>query len=168
MHPPDFRTSFSSIKPMDLQSGRSVSRKVNNILHRETQEQNYQFDLTVNTVARLVSPGSLDFGGSEFKPAETETIEPQKRDPDDDYGWWNLDAGTYHIEYNETVQPDDHPVLLVPLQRLIQAGATHPTQIVTSKSDPLEMLLNVGNGGCNLKENCRVTGVYITNSELSI
>lgn len=145
---------------MEFQSGRSVSRAIEQILHRDTQEQNYRFDLTVNTVSQLVSPGSLDFGGSEFEPADSEPIEPEKRDPDDDYGWWNLDTGTYAIEYNETVQPGDDALLLIPLQRLVRAGASHPVQIVTEDLGPVQMLLDVGEAGCNLKENCRVTGVY--------
>ncbi len=145
---------------MSFQPGRSVSKAIDNILHRETQEQDHRFDLTVSRVSRLVSPGSLDFGGSEFEPAETEPVTPEKRDPNDDYGWWNLTSGTYRIDYNETIEPDQDPLLLVPLQRLLRAGATHPPQIVTTDSTPLRMLLDIGSGGCNLKENCRVTGVY--------
>lgn len=146
---------------MGLQSGNEVLKRIQDIVHGDTQVQSSRVDLTVNTVFEITGGGALDFGGSEFEPAETERVATEKKHPDDDYGWWHLEPGTYLIEYNETLQPGENPLLLTPLQRLIQAGASHASQVVTEDEDPVQTLLEVGDGGCHLKENCRVTGTYV-------
>ncbi len=146
---------------MGFQHGNTVCQVIDGIVHQETQERARRVDLTVNSVYELEDSGSLDFGGSEFRAATKEPVEPTKKNPEDDYGWWHLDPGTYFIEYNETIDPGDGVVLLIPLQRLIEAGATHTTQSVTEDEDDLLTLLEVGSAGCNLKENCRVSGAYV-------
>lgn len=146
---------------MVFQKGNEILERVNDILHKDTQVQSRRVDLTVNAVYELTGAGALDFGGSEFEPAPVDLVDTEKKHPDDDYGWWNLGQGTYLIEYNETLSPGDMALLLTPLQRLNQAGATHASQVITDDSEPVQILLEVGDGGCRLKENCRVTGVHI-------
>lgn len=132
------------------------------LVHLDTQRAARGLDLTVDAVHRIAGAGRLDFGGSEFEPAEWEELEPALADPSDDYGWWRLEPGTYAIRYNETVELDETRVARIsPLGRLLRAGASHPCFVIDESPDPLETLLAVGDGGCRLKENCRVSRLLI-------
>lgn len=148
---------------MSTQPNNSLLELIHDLIHEETQVQGNRVDLTVNRVFELTEAGALDFGGSEFEPAETQQLEPVKKNPDDDYGWWHLDSGTYQVEYNEQLSPGEQTLLLVPLQRVIKAGASHEAYVVTGDSDTFRTVLHVGDSGCNLKENCRLTGVHLLN-----
>lgn len=79
---------------------------VDGLLHEETQVHGEGIDLTVNEVFVVDDAGRVDFGGSELEPARTHPHETRKRRPEDDYGWWHLDAGQYLIEYNESLATD--------------------------------------------------------------
>jgi len=136
---------------------------VDGIVHFDTQRAPDGLDLTVEAVFEVTGPGKLDFGGSEFEPADRAKIEPELASPDDDYGWWELDAGTYVIHYNEGVDLGaDQLGRVHPLPRLQQAGGTHPAFVVHGTRDSLAALLTVGAGGCGLKENCRVSRLMVT------
>lgn len=142
-----------------------VAEQTTDLLHLDTQEFPFGVDLTVAEVHQITGPGSLDFGGSEFEEAPTELLEPVKRNPDDDYGWWPLQQGTYLIRYNEGVELDDDEVGLVqPHPRLMLAGGHHPSFTVFGAEDDLFTLLSVGSGGCNIKENSRVSRLLILGS----
>lgn len=135
------------------------------LVHFDTQRAPAGLDLTVDRIARVTGPGRLDFGGSEFAPAEREAVAPRLAAPDDDYGWWELEAGTYVARYNETLELDPGRVGAVqPLPRLLRAGASHPAFVVEGgegDGGPLEVLLTVGDGGCALKENCRISRLLV-------
>ncbi len=147
---------------MKWQSGDQIAERIEDLVYQDTQSQGLRFDLTVNRIFHLTGPGKLDFGGSEFERADRTEVKSRKKDPDDDYGWWILDEGTYVIEYNETVDPDPGQVAMVfPLERLLQTGASHPAFIVENRLEHPETQLAVGAGGCHLKENCRVSGVLL-------
>jgi hypothetical protein len=47
----------------------------------------------------------------------------------------------------------------------LQAGATHATFVVDGAQDPVEVLLMVGDAGCHVKENSRVSRLLITQTE---
>lgn len=137
--------------------------RVDGLVHFGTQEAAVGLDLTVASVHRITGPGSLDFGGSEEEPASTEGVASELRDPDDDYGWWELEAGTYRIRYNESLSLEAGEWAHVfPLERLLRAGASHAAFLVDGSRDPLEVLLRVGDAGCRLKENCRVSRVVVS------
>lgn len=139
--------------------------RVTGVLHRETQEFDFGTDLTVAEVHRLTGPGSLDFGGGEFRPAPVEILEPVKRDPDDEYGWWPLEAGAYRIRYNEGVDLDEDELGLVhPHPRLMEAGGHHASFIVSGKQEAITTLLWVGATGLDIKENSRVSRLLILGS----
>ena len=132
------------------------------IIHWDTQQASRGADLTVGQVFELTSPGRLDFGGSAYAAAGREEIAPVKTHAEDDYGWWRLDAGTYIVRYNETLRlAADQHARLAPLDRLLQAGASHPTLTLEDPSGPLEHLLTVGSAGCYLKENCRISRLTV-------
>lgn len=135
---------------------------VDGLLHLDTQKAPVGLDLTVGQIFRVTGPGSLDFGGSEMEAAEREALEPRLRNEDDDYGWWELAEGSYVVRYNEALEPSDGQLAqILPLVRLLLAGATHPAFVIDGPRRPLETLLVVGDAGCRLKENCRVSRLIL-------
>jgi len=124
------------------------------IVHEPTQREGPGFDLTVGDVFEVTEPGRVDFGGGELEPAETRPHDSQKRDPDDDYEWWHLDAGQYLLEYNESLTSDDLRVTLQTRTELLTRGASHPTLQVTELP---RVPLAVGGAGLRLKDNARVS-----------
>jgi len=136
----------------------ALRSNVNGLVHFDTQRAATGLDLTVDAIYQLTGAGQLDFGGSEFEPAGREPLAPQRAHPDDTYGWWNLEAGMYIIRYNEALHFDaGQRAEVFPLDRLLQAGASHSAFTVHGTQDPLETLLMVGAHGVRLKENCRVS-----------
>lgn len=141
----------------------ATAAHVSGLVHLETQRAEVGLDLTVGAVFRVTGPGSLDFGGSEEESADREEVTPRVRQEDDDYGWWELRAGRYVIRYNESLALEAGQLAhVLPLERLFQAGSYHPTFVVDGSRDPLEALLVVGEAGCDLKENCRVSRLVVT------
>lgn len=132
------------------------------ILHLATQQAAVGLDLTVGHLFRISGPGSLDFGGSELQAARREPLKPRRRNEEDDYGWWELEPGSYIIRYNEAVVLEEREIAQVlPLERLLLAGASHPAFLVDGSRDALQALLVVGGAGCHLKENCRVSRLIL-------
>ena len=128
---------------------------VDGIVHEPTQTAGRGLDLTVAGVHRVAGPGRVDFGGGEREAADREPVETERRDPDDDHGWWNLDAGRYLPSYDESLSaPDDLSLVLQPHATVLARGAAHPTLHVRS----LETVpLSVGGAGLRPKENARVS-----------
>lgn len=134
--------------------GTDIEKHLEGTVHADTQRRPRGFDLTVDEVAEVVEPGQLDFGGGELEPARTRPLEPQRRDPDDDYGWWTLDTGTYLISYNEhLVEPG--PLVIQPRPALCEQGLIHPTLTVDDELPRIP--LRVPAAGAQIKENARVS-----------
>ena len=129
---------------------------VSGLVHEPTQTQGAGLDLTVASVHEPTRSGQVDFGGGELAPAETSELDPEKRDPDDDYGWWDLDAGVYLLEHNERLDAEE-PVTLGPRVELVERGASHPTLRVTELP---RVPLVVPDPGIDIKENARVSTLY--------
>lgn len=125
---------------------------IDGIVHEPTQVHADRVDLTVDAVVALDGRGCIDFGGDEHAPADATLLDPERRDPDDDYGWWELSAGTYLLEYNESLR--EGPFMLQPHPRLLVLGATHPTMSVSELS---RVPLQVPDEGAAIKENARVS-----------
>ena len=131
---------------------------VDDLVYEPTQTDSPGLDLTVASIRRITEPGRVDFGGSELTAAETQPVETEKRDPDDDYGWWNLTEGVYLIEYNETLAaPDDLSFVLQTRFEVRTRGAFHPTVHLTSDQPLGPIPLSVGAGGITIKENARLS-----------
>jgi len=126
------------------------------IVHEPTQTKGPGFDLTVAEVYEIAEPGRVDFGGGELEAAELTPHDSEKRDPDDDYEWWNLTAGTYLIEYNESSTAKDITFTVQTRAELVERGAFHPTLQVT---DLPRVPLTVGGAGLRIKENARVSTI---------
>lgn len=130
---------------------------VDGIVHEPTQTDGSGLDLTVSEVYEVTAPGRVDFGGGELESADTEPHPTAKRNPDDDYEWWTLEAGQYLIEYNETLSPPADLTLVVQTRdELLARGAFHPT-LHTQDLDRVP--LSVAGAGLKLKENARVSTI---------
>jgi hypothetical protein len=126
---------------------------VKGLLHEDTQVTENGLDLTVSEVYVVDLPGRIDFGGGELESATLTKHDREWRDIDDDYQWWNLDAGQYLIEYNEQLETDT-PLVLQPRRETLERGASHPTLYVEQLT---HIPLSVSKGGIKLKENARVS-----------
>lgn len=126
------------------------------VIHGETQGDAEGFDLTVARVFRPTGRGEIDFGGGERSDAAVEELEPELRDPGDDYGWWELEPGTYLVEYNEGIR--DGFGVVSPLKRLTRNLATHPTFPATELD---RVPLRVAGDGISIKENARISRLTV-------
>lgn len=125
---------------------------VDGMVHEPTQvRDDGGIDLTVAEVHELRRPGRVDFGGGELEPADLDPHPRVRRNEDDDYGWWRLDAGTYQIAYNESLSGE---ALLQPRSEVVERGGAHPTLRVTALPT---VPLTVGGEGLRIKENARVS-----------
>lgn len=147
---------------MRLLDADATGALLRDLVHLDTQRADTGLDLTVDEVARVTGPGKLDFGGSEFEEADCRTLEPELASPDDDYGWWRLEEGSYMVLYNESLELGEDRVGLVhPLPRVLRAGASHPAFVADGGRETLVTLLSVGSGGCHLKENGRLSRLLV-------
>ncbi|MGM0509779.1 MAG: dCTP deaminase [Thermoplasmatota archaeon] len=140
-----------------LSKGEKLVSAIDDLVYEKTQAHEYRVDLTVAEIYEIKGKGSLDFGGSEFEESRLKKIEPKKRHPDDDYGWWEMKGGTYIIKFNETLI--EGKALVQPIPRLLKTGSTIPT-FIHEEGEELRSLLKVCDEGVNIKENARVAGMY--------
>ena len=134
-------------------TGRDLVDRVDGIVHEDTQVHEYGLDLTIADVSEVENPGRVDFGGGELEAADLRPVATSPRNPDDDYEWWALDAGTYLVAYNESLTPGA-PLRVQTRRELRERGAYHPS-VATSELGP--MPLTVAEGGVTLKENARIS-----------
>lgn len=133
----------------------NITSFVEGTIHEETQARGDEFDLTVNEVYEVIGKGRVDFGGGELEEAELIPHEKKKRNPDDDYKWWNLSSGQYLIEYNEELNNPDNRIFRVQTRdEVLARGAFHPTLDVRELG---RVPLSVGGTGMRIKENARVS-----------
>ena len=128
---------------------------IEDVVHEETQLTNEGFDLTVAELYVVEEAGRVDFGGGELEEATLSPVETEKRNEDDDYGWWNLDAGKYVVEHNESLSAEE-PVTVRTRTGVLERGAYHPTVRVMELS---RLPLTVGGDGLRVKENARISTV---------
>jgi hypothetical protein len=125
---------------------------VEGIVHEPTQvRDDGGVDLTVTEVYEVTTPGRVDFGGGELDPAALTPHGRVWRDEADDYEWWHLDAGTYLVEYNESLSG---AALLQPRTEVVERGGSHPALRVTELPT---VPLTVAGAGLRIKENARVS-----------
>lgn len=132
------------------------AKYLSNIVHEPTQTEGQGVDLTVREIYEVAAPGRVDFGGGELEAAELEPHHAEKRNPDDEYEWWNLDSGTYLVEYNESVNATDITLTVQTRAELLKRGAFHPTLRITKLP---RIPLTVSGAGLRIKENARVSTI---------
>jgi len=151
---------------MNILEGSQMAQFLANLVYEKKQVHSMSIDLTVKSIAKVSSGGSLDFGGSEFKPGDREIIEPQKSEPSEKYGWWSLDAGDYFVEYNEELSlPSGHIAIIQPHERIIESGITHGTRFMTESDEKLISLIHVGRSGVHIKENARISNLIVVTTD---
>ncbi len=140
--------------------GEEMTGCVGKLVSEKHQVGPHGIDLTVACVYTVKKEGAIDFGGSEANEALVEKLEPVKKDPGDKYGWWNLTAGEYIVEFNEKVViPDGCIGVIQPLARTLGAGVVHSTFIITSGQQVDRTVLIVGKSGFRVKENARISSL---------
>ncbi|MFC4437330.1 MULTISPECIES: dCTP deaminase/dUTPase family protein [Natrialbaceae] len=132
-----------------------LAEYVDNLVYEPVQVHEHGIDLTVSAIYEVAAPGSIDFGGDELEDADLEPVSTELRDPDDEYGWWELEGGQYVFQHNEFLTDLEEPLLLQPTNELLARGGSHPTVQVASHL-PL-MPLTVTGSGLEIKENARVS-----------
>ncbi|MDX1642604.1 MAG: hypothetical protein R3220_12950 [Balneolaceae bacterium] len=144
---------------MKLLGSEEILEHTSDIIHEDTQLHDQHIDLTVAEVHQLSQAGSLDFGGSEFTPAGTEPIKPEKRNPNDKYGWWDLKIDTYKAIFNESIEvPENSIAVITPHIHAEKAGIIINTLFISPEDnlDGLGMYFHVPVAGCKIKENARI------------
>ncbi|MFW9905906.1 MAG: dCTP deaminase [Candidatus Thorarchaeota archaeon] len=115
-------------------------------------------DLTVKRIYSLKNQGTLDFGGSEYQPADLEPLSPKLED-DPNYAFWMLSAGSYIVEYNENLSENEFLAIVYPHKRLLHTGCFHPSFLVypSRNSQSIQGFLSVNIQGVRIKENARIS-----------
>lgn len=125
----------------------------------DTQLTPNGFDLTVGSIFEFDASGSIDFSNKERIIPEGREILPEKENPEDKFGWWNLKQGAYKIRTNEIVNlPNNLIALAFSRTSLLRMGAftQHGVWDAGFKGRS-EFILVVDNPkGISLKQNARI------------
>ncbi len=135
---------------------------IQDYIHLDTQLTPQGFDLTVQEIHRFEGSGKLDFSNSEREIPDSTPIEPEKKNEDDDYAWWNLEPGTYKVVMNETVDiPNDLVGYAFPRSSLLRMGITIENAVWDSGfTGTGSFKLSVDNeDGVEIKENARLNQI---------
>jgi hypothetical protein len=141
-------------------SADALADRIEGTVHADTQVHATGVDLTAAGVARVERAGRIDFGGGELAAADLDPVETALRSPDDDYGWWNLDAGQYVVRFNERLTGTE-PVRVEPRRELVARGGSLPT-VTTADLGPMSLAVPTAAGdgpGLRVKENARIATV---------
>lgn len=135
---------------------------IQNYIHLETQLTPQGFDLTVDEIHEIEGSGKLDFSNDEREIPDSRPIEPEKKDEEDDYGWWELEQGTYKVVMNEKVDiPNDITGFAFPRSSLLRMGVTIENAVWDSGfTGTGSFKISVDNpDGVEIKENARVNQI---------
>lgn len=147
---------------MKFMTGAELASVTQGLISAKKQHGRFSVDLTVSSIRRVLSGGSLDFGGSEFEEAGAVALDSQKRTTGEPYGWWNLAPGSYFVTYNEKLNPGEKGVVIVfPHERLVAAGACHHALVVDQLDEAVHVLLQIEQEGLKIKENARVSKAVV-------
>ncbi|MFB6281318.1 MAG: dCTP deaminase [Haloferacaceae archaeon] len=141
-------------------SATALADRIEGLVHADTQVGESGVDLTAAGIARVAEAGRIDFGGGELAPADLAPVGTAPRNPDDEYGWWNLDAGGYVVTVNERLT-GEQPVRVEPRRELTARGGSMPS-VTTTTLDPLPLVVPAAAGGgpaLRVKENARIATV---------
>ncbi len=147
-----------------LVGGQIFDDCIREAVYRDTQVEEESVALTAGGVSRLTGAGELDFGGDEYRPADREELEPELRNEEDKYGWWELSPGGYLLQLNEKPElPPRAGAIIQPHEHLLAGGGYHPTLWLSENSSNEELILplRVNEPGLNIKENARVSQLLI-------
>lgn len=135
---------------------------ISNYIDLESQITPQGFDLTVDKIEKYDGTGKLDFSNSERKIPETQALQPEKENPEDEYGWWILEPGTYKITMNERVDiPNNLAGFAYPRSSLLRMGCTIENAVWDAgyTGTGSFMLIVENPEGVKIKENARVNQI---------
>jgi hypothetical protein len=147
-----------------LMMGQDIVAACAGLISAKKQVGSFSLDLTLREIGQVSSGGALDFGGSEYNQAAITILEPEKRSPEEPYGWWKLGPGNYLMRFSETLEFQPPALIIIlPHSKLIAAGASHAPIAVESLDKDACVLLQVGPDGLSIKQNARVsTAIVLT------
>lgn len=135
---------------------------IQDYVHLETQLTPQGFDLTVQEIHEFNGSGKLDFSNDEREIPDSDPIEPEKKNSEDDYGWWQLEPGTYKVVMNEKVDiPNDLVGYAFPRSSLLRMGVTIENAVWDSGfTGTGSFKISVDNEeGVEIKENARLNQI---------
>ena len=148
---------------MIFMKGTEILSMTAGLISEKKQVGPFSVDLTVQSVSRASTGGSLDFGGGEYTEAEAVTLQPEKSSPEEAYGWWRLELGNYLVRFNESISPPAKGlIMIVPHERLLAAGGSHPVLLVERLDQSICLPLQVGPEGLSIKENARLSKATVS------
>ncbi|GAB4367923.1 MAG: deoxycytidine triphosphate deaminase [Calditrichia bacterium] len=140
----------------------SLENTISGLISAKKQIFDSYLDLTIGKLYRLKNSGQLDFGGSEFQPAQVEPCFPVKRNAEDNFGWWTLHEGYYLIEFNESFQLSSNQIaVLQPHPHLLANGCSHPNLLFRTLNSDFRCPIWIPKIGIQIKENSRISRVWI-------
>jgi len=131
----------------------------------DTQLTPNGFDLSVSDIFEFDAPGALDFSNKERKLPEGKKMPPDKQNPEDKFGWWELKKGVYKVRTNETVNlPKDLIALAFSRTSLLRMGAftQHGVWDAGFRGKGEFVLVVENPRGIRLKQNARVAQLVFT------
>lgn len=150
------------IDMLSILSGEKIASLTKGLISAKKQMSACSMDLTVRSVSLINLGGHLDFGGSEYKEASVSPLAPVKNTPEEPYGWWKLHSCNFLIHFNEIITPPENSlIVIVPHERIVAAGISHPTIVVDKIDENLSVSIQVGPEGISLKENARLSKAMV-------
>ena len=132
---------------------------IENYINLEKQLTPNGFDLTVGKIYEFESAGALDFSNNERVLPEGKELAPEKINPQDKYGWWQLNKGAYKVKTNEVINmPKNLIALAFSRTSLLRMGAfTQNGAWDAGFKGKSEFILVVENPkGIKIKQNARI------------
>jgi deoxycytidine triphosphate deaminase len=147
---------------MEPVPGKDAASRVTSMISPKHQVHGYTVSLTVREIYSIDPVGQVDFGGGEYRAAGRQPLAPLQRAREDKYKWWELDRGSYFVEFNETLElGPDEMALLEPDERLLRAGAAHTPVFLRGRVSPVEALVHVQSLRMSIKQNARISRVRV-------
>ncbi len=147
---------------MKILTSEEIAALVDKCVDKAKQSHEFSFDLTAKSVTELEGTGKVDFSGKEFEWGQRTILSPKRMTPGDPFGWWKLTNGEYILRLNEAINlPPNCVGIILPLDRITQNGAHHAPLVVTKSTPFVEILLQVGHVGIEIKENARISAMTI-------
>ncbi|MFQ5817574.1 MAG: dCTP deaminase [Terriglobia bacterium] len=147
---------------MQLLPGKRAVQRLKNLVSEKHQVHAYHVDLTACNIYGVNPTGEVDFGGSEYIPAQPAELRTHQKHSQDRYQWWELHHGAYRVEFNEALELADNEIALLEThERLLRAGASHPANFIRGHAAPLHTLLSVSSARIQIKQNARIATLRV-------
>lgn len=149
---------------MKVLSGSEVYKRLEGAVQEGAQVEERGVGLTAGSILRLETASRLDLGGGEYEAGSRSELAREKKDPQDDHGWWLLEEGTYLLRLNEGILlPAGAIGFLAPHPRLLEGGASHPTLCLPGTRQPHHPILplSVPDRGIAIEENAIVSWLVV-------